>query len=129
MDPSTFRGSIWGVIRGGKYFPRKYVDPYIHILYLHVYIYNTPQQLETRNSSIQLIDQASLFFGGNYVCNTCICISQPFVWCIFGPPIPIYRFENLIYEKWLLDICVYNCRGLHYYILMVVRRCIYIYTH
>jgi hypothetical protein len=61
-----------------------------------------------------------------------IGISQPFFWCIFGP-IPIYRFEISISEKWLLDICVYNCRGLHYYILMVVRShygfmYIYIYT-
>ena len=42
MDPSTFLGSVWGMIWGVKCLFRRCLDPYIYIYtYIYIYIYSS----------------------------------------------------------------------------------------
>ena len=69
VDPSIFRGSIWGVILGSSIWNHIY----IYDTYIYIYIQHTPTARKVK--LYYTTDRPRFFvFGGNYVCNACILV-------------------------------------------------------
>ena len=83
-DSNTYILYIYIYPCGSKYLQRKYLgcnfgvkylDPYIHIWYIHIYIYIQHTPTARKVKLYYTTDRPRFFvFGGNYVCNACILV-------------------------------------------------------